>query len=377
MLSWYLFYHPPTFSMLHRKKLARELLFNFDWVGLILYSGGLAVLIFGLNWGGVLYPWASAQVIATMVVGGVTLFGILPAYEIWVKKRGKEPYLPLHLFTNIRFQSAAWNTGIGACVYYGGALVFPQVVTNLYYARGEISAYDVGTLAGLINMAFVFAQMCHGFVVWIFGPKWSMIGSSIVAAALLTAASYDLDNKALTLGLIIPGAYAMGLVESVSITTSTFPLRSQEEIGQGGGLSGSTRNFTSAIAVAVFTATLNNRLAKTIPDIVYPVAARLGLPATSFPSLFAAFTGQGTFAQVPGMTANIQEALQEPFRLAFKNSASTVFLVTLAFSGTAVILACFTTNNDKSTENYVAGAIHNHREEKEFEQHHKGEKVAH
>ena len=46
-----------------------------------------------------------------MVIGGVTLFFILPLYEIWVKKRGKEPYLPLHLFTNIRFMSAAWNTG--------------------------------------------------------------------------------------------------------------------------------------------------------------------------------------------------------------------------------------------------------------------------
>lgn len=41
--------------MLHRKKLARDLLVNFDWIGLALYSGGLAVFIFGLNWGGVLY----------------------------------------------------------------------------------------------------------------------------------------------------------------------------------------------------------------------------------------------------------------------------------------------------------------------------------
>lgn len=54
VISWYLFYHPPTFSMLHRKKLARDLLVNFDWIGLLLYSGGLCVLIFGLNWGGAL-----------------------------------------------------------------------------------------------------------------------------------------------------------------------------------------------------------------------------------------------------------------------------------------------------------------------------------
>ena len=85
------------------------------------------------------------------------------------------------------------------------------MVTTLYLARGQISEYDVGTLAGLVPMAFVFAQMCHGGIVWFLGPKWSMIGAAVIAAALLTAASYDLDNKTLTQGLIIPGAYAMGM----------------------------------------------------------------------------------------------------------------------------------------------------------------------
>lgn len=300
-----------------------------------------------------------------MVVGGVTLFGILPAYEIWVSKRGKEPYLPLHLFTNIRFMSAAWNTGIAASVYYGAAIVFPQVVNNLYFATGKISAYQVGTYAGLLNMAFVFAQMCHGFIVWFTGPKWAMIGAAIIAVPLLSAAATDLGNKNLTIGLLIPGAYAMGIVESVSITTSTFPLRSQEEIGQGGGLSGSIRNFTSAIAVAVYTATLSNRLVKTIPQTVYPVARGLGLPESSLAALGAALKGQVAFSTVPGLTPSIQAGVQPAFRLAFKNAASTVFLVLLAFSGTALILACFTTNNDKSTEHYVAGGLHAQKEEKQ------------
>lgn len=203
-----------------------------------------------------------------MVVGGVTLFGILPAYEIFVSKRGKDPYLPLHLFRNMRFQSAAWNTAIGACVYYGFSLVFPQVVNTLYLPTGQISQYDVGTLAGLAPMSFVFAQMCHGAIVWFTGPRWAMIGSAVIGAALLTAASANLDDRSLTEGLLITGCYAMGILESVSITTSTFPLRSQEEIGQGGGLSGSIRNFGSAIAVAVYTATLDNRLVQTIPNNV-------------------------------------------------------------------------------------------------------------
>lgn len=55
------------------------------------------------------------------------------------------------------------------------------------------------------------------------------------------------NDRALTQGLIIPGAFAIEIVESVPITTSTFPLRSQEEIGQGGGLSCSTRNVSEVL----------------------------------------------------------------------------------------------------------------------------------
>ncbi|KAK4952209.1 hypothetical protein LTR10_010131 [Elasticomyces elasticus] len=365
-LAWYFFYHPPTFSMLHRQALAKDLFFSFDWIGVILFSGGLAIFIFGLNWGGVLYPWNSPQVIATMVIGAVTLFGILPAYEIWISKKGRDTYLPIHLFKNIRFQSAAWNTGIAAGVYYGCAIIFPRVVQTVYYGRGEISEYDVGTLAGLGNMAFVFAQMCHGFIVWFTGPKWAMIGAAVISVALLTAVAADLNNRAQTIGLLVCGAYAIGVVESVAITTSTFPLRSQEEIGQGGGLSGSTRNFVSAISVAIYTATLSNRLNVTIPSNVDPVALAAGLPRASLEALHAALQGAASYDAVQGLTDAIQEAVQEPYRQAFVAAASTVFLVSLAFSGSALILSCFTTNNDKSTENYVAGNIHGGREEKDY-----------
>ena len=67
--------------------------------------------------------------------------------------------------------AAAWNNGLGACVYYGFSIVVPQVVNNVWYARGEISEYDIGTLAGLTAMGFVFAQICHGFVEWITGKS--------------------------------------------------------------------------------------------------------------------------------------------------------------------------------------------------------------
>jgi hypothetical protein len=273
--------------------------------------------------------------------------------------------VPIHLFKNIRFMAAAWNTGIGACVYYGAAIVFPQVVNVIYYGGGQISKSDIGVYAGLLNMAFVFAQSLHGLIVAACrGPKWAMIGAAIIAAPLLSAAAYDLSDKSLTCGLLFTGAFAMGIVESVSITTSTFPLRSQEELGQGGGLSGSIRNFTSAIAIAVYVSTLNNRLATTVPANVDPLVNQ-GLLASSLPALIAALSGTGSYDAVQGLTPTLKAAAQAAYRIAFKQAASTVFLVILAFSGPAIILAFFTQNNDPATEHYVAGNLHAQQDAKQ------------
>ena len=44
-----------------------------DFVGLVLFSGGLAVFLIGLSWGSGSYSWKSAHVIATIVVGAIGL----------------------------------------------------------------------------------------------------------------------------------------------------------------------------------------------------------------------------------------------------------------------------------------------------------------
>jgi Fungal trichothecene efflux pump (TRI12) len=73
VLCWDLFYHPPTYKMLHRRTQAKEMLLRFDWIGLILYTAGLPVFLTGLVWGRTLYPWKSTQVIGTVVAGAVGL----------------------------------------------------------------------------------------------------------------------------------------------------------------------------------------------------------------------------------------------------------------------------------------------------------------
>lgn len=39
--------------MLHRTKKAKHLVMDFDFIGLVLFSAGMILLLMGLNWGGV------------------------------------------------------------------------------------------------------------------------------------------------------------------------------------------------------------------------------------------------------------------------------------------------------------------------------------
>lgn len=87
--------HPPNFHQLHTDRTRMQQLKRQDGIGFVLFVGGLILFIMGLSWGGVVYPWASSHVIATIVVGfsALVIFGLWDAFG----HRG-DPLLPFRLF---------------------------------------------------------------------------------------------------------------------------------------------------------------------------------------------------------------------------------------------------------------------------------------
>jgi hypothetical protein len=68
------FYHPPTYEQLHvHGKTRRQQLKELDWVGIFLFIAGTLLFLIGLSWGGSAYPWKSAAVVSTLIVGGFLL----------------------------------------------------------------------------------------------------------------------------------------------------------------------------------------------------------------------------------------------------------------------------------------------------------------
>lgn len=58
--------------MLHKRRTRVEQLKRVDFIGILLFMAGLILILLGLSWGGTMYSWSSAHVIATIVIGFFT-----------------------------------------------------------------------------------------------------------------------------------------------------------------------------------------------------------------------------------------------------------------------------------------------------------------
>jgi magnesium-transporting ATPase (P-type) len=90
---------PPIFDeKCAQKNTKRQVIQDFDFIRFVLLVGGLLIFLMGISWGGSYYPWKSAHVIATIIIGfffsvAFVLYGALVP--------PKEPLVPMYLFKNI------------------------------------------------------------------------------------------------------------------------------------------------------------------------------------------------------------------------------------------------------------------------------------
>ena len=115
-LAFIFCYHPPTFEAKHGKKSKLEFIKHFDYLGTFIIVLGLLLFLMGLSWGGTVYPWRSAHVIACMVVGALLTIGFF-LYEAFMPL--KEPLLPMYLLKNTGWDVTVIIWAIGESHQFG------------------------------------------------------------------------------------------------------------------------------------------------------------------------------------------------------------------------------------------------------------------
>ncbi|KAI9723273.1 MAG: hypothetical protein M1812_001155 [Candelaria pacifica] len=381
---YFLFYHPPTFEMKWRNKTKMQQVKDTDFVGIVLFAGGLFVFLLGISWGGVVHPWKSGAVISTIIIGFLALVAFV-LYEIFMPL--KEPLVPMRLFLIPGFAATAVLLGLGASIYYAFSIVWPQMVATVYtedtiygglldsiigcgitlgIVTGGVTARAIGKTKIQVMVAITLGLIFFGGELFLSSNfPYHCAQRLITLFSSLAAASATPTTKERAIAFIFLGAVAIGWNESVTLTLCGIVITNQQELGTALGVAGSLRSAISTVAATVYTVVLTNRLQTTIPAQVPPVVVEAGLPKTSVESFLEAFAvgTPAAFKAVKGITPEILEKGTEAYKYASADAYRTVFLTTIAFSGVAVIVSFFVPNVEDRMTGEVAATLHGRKEE--------------
>lgn len=216
---------------------------RFDSVGLLLVSGSIATLLYTLSIGPE-QGWLSTRV---AVLGAIGVAGLIAAVS--VELIIAEPMLVLRLLNDRLFAMMNVSSALIYAGFFGQFFVLPIYLQTL---RG-FSAFESGLATtpqaiGMFLVASLFGRRAYRIV----GPRWLMVGGTLVAAVATCAFGWvDLST---TLGYIMVlsfvRGFAMGFV-FVSIQTAVYATTSRADTARATSLFSTQRQISYAVGVAL------------------------------------------------------------------------------------------------------------------------------
>jgi EmrB/QacA subfamily drug resistance transporter len=239
-----------------------------DPLGLLLSTGGLALLAYGLIEAGQDTDWTRWQVWAP-VLGGLAVLTLFTVVE-W---RSAEPSFDPRLFRNGRF--SAGNLALGA-LFFG---ITGQMFYGNFYLQGArgLSALETGLcfLPGALGLALgspLGARLARNYGV----GRVSGVGLLVVGAAFLANLAYDVDTPLIwfcTVGFVSGVAMGLAIAPTVAAVIAVLPV---DRMGAGSAVNNTVRQVGSVLGIAllgtVLTTTYRDRIAPALDSL--PPAAR-------------------------------------------------------------------------------------------------------
>jgi EmrB/QacA subfamily drug resistance transporter len=232
---------------------------RIDYVGALLLSAGVGVLLAWVSLAGQSFPWWSVQT-AVMPAASVALL----ALAVWVQARVAEPIIPLRLFRNRTITlSVLGSVTVGMAMF--GAIIF--LAQYMQIARDKTP-----TESGLLTMPIMVASLVSSTVVGQLVTRtgryksFMVVGSVSMAAGTALMATIDEHTSFWLLGLYMTliGAGMGALMQNlVLVAQNTADVR---EIGVVTSTVTFFRTLGGAVSVAVLGAVLGNRVATLMAD---------------------------------------------------------------------------------------------------------------
>jgi EmrB/QacA subfamily drug resistance transporter len=248
---------------------------NLDPVGVLLASGGLFAIVFGLiegqryNWGAIS---GSPLTIPEIIVAGVALLAVFAVWE----SRQREPLVPLRLFAIADYSVSNW---INVAMAFGMQSAFIPLTIYTQSVLGMSALRSGLTFAPMSLAAAVIAPLAGRLTDRIGGRRLLTAGLFLFAAGMLWASrAAALDSTSWTFLLpMVTAGIGMGCTFAPLTTIAMRPITPAES-GAASGVFNTTRQVGSALGAAVVGAVLQNRLATHLPEEATRLAGQLPLP---------------------------------------------------------------------------------------------------
>ncbi|KAH7120948.1 fungal trichothecene efflux pump [Dendryphion nanum] len=363
IMLW-LFYNPPSFETKHEGegKTKWELVKEMDHLGLLLFTGGCLLLLLGLNWGGVSYPWSSAHVIAPIIIAFVC-FIALGLWEVYGNL--KYPILPPKLFRKWRdFTALLIVCFVAGMLYYSMNVLWPRQSSLLFV--GSDDTIIRGVYANMVSFGTIIAGWYCVTAMHLIGhERWQLVILICAQTALIgSMASIGVDDKVQAIATVVIVAACNLPPSPLSFGMVSLGLDDQRDIGVAVGLISTFRLIGGAVATSIYVSIYTSRYADYIGPILQHMIANTGFGGSFSALLRATATNtQAAYANVAGATPETIRAATIAVKVAYVRAFRVVYLVAIAF-GVCAIASALSTRSVKKSNKSNAQAVHLETEKK-------------
>lgn len=302
---------------------------KLDYPSIVTLVLGVVPLLLGLSWGGVQYPWGSAQVIGALAFAAVML-----ALFVLVEARAAEPIIPLSLFSN-RVVSVSFITIVLVGFGMFGAIIFVPL-----FFQGVLgsSATSSGSFLTPMMLGTVVGSILSGQLLSRTGGHYRLqglggLGLMAIGAFLLSRVSVNTSYGNAVFDIVLLG-FGMGM------TFPVFTIAVQNAVPyQVMGVATSTTQFMRSIGGSLGLAILGSFMAR---EFAHSLAASISpaVKAALPPERLAALTHnpqalmspdalkglQASFAQAGPAGVALAQQLLLDLRMALASAIGHVFL---------------------------------------------------
>ncbi|KAK4675308.1 hypothetical protein QC764_503190 [Podospora pseudoanserina] len=242
-----------------RSKLARV-----DWLGGFLFIGGLTSFLVGMSWGGVQFEWSSAQVIAPMVVGVLSV----AMSVVWESYGAREPFLRPQLFCSGSALAAY------ACALFQGFILFcalyyvPFYFTAVRFEKPTQSGLDIFPVTCLLLPGSIVVSLISsrtGHYRWAIWSGWAI---TAIGCGLLHFFDTDTPTPVWAVILAVFGIGHGILLTSVNVGIQA--ISRVEDAGRAAAMYAFMRTMGMSIGVAVGGTVFQNLMVKKLDELGMP-----------------------------------------------------------------------------------------------------------